>query len=728
MFVPRYLRLLPAFVFPLLLAGCTTLGETRPGTTAAASQGSFHGGQQPVSGAQVQLYTVGTTGDGSAATPLLSTPAITLADGSFTFTTHTACPSQSSLVYLAATGGNPGLAAGTNNLAIAGLAIIGTCQDLANSTYLNINEATTTAAVSALAPFLTGPAAIGSAPSDAANLAAAFTLAGQFVNIASGKSPGTNLPNGYTAPVAALYTIADAIAPCINSSGTDSNCATLFSYTTLPTPANAPAPTDVVGALRTIALYPTQNIANIVQLAAPASPYQPILTQTPGTLALALVSANTTLSFSSVAFPSAAVGYPTAQQDLVVTNTGSMPAYFTATSFTIAGTNAPDFDQLSNCITLAPGAACDVLLIATPSANGTRTATLSPDANLVQPQSLALGVTGTAPSAGPVTLSSPAGRTISSTYYPYANRYGVYFTIGDSTADLTLTNAGTTPLTFHAPTPPSDGFVSVVSNTCVGTIPAGATCLMKLVNSGGGSSDVQRTLLINDDAAAGPQIVPVEINTQQYGGLSGSFPATPLGYSSTATFSYYLGYNSSSVSYANTITGPAAADYTPRNVTCSSTSSMSRAFMCTAIIAFTPSATGVRTAYLGSTDYFPLSGAGTMNGVVTGSSFTVPATLALRATVNSDNSATATDTLTLTNTGTTTATFPSFPLYSKVPGSFSQTNNCSTVASGASCTITLTYVASNAGNTSANLIVKDTTSGTHKQWWLPLPGLIPPSP
>jgi hypothetical protein len=43
--------------------------------------GAVHGGQQPVTGSTIQLYAVGTTGDGSAATPLLS-GLFTTSDGS----------------------------------------------------------------------------------------------------------------------------------------------------------------------------------------------------------------------------------------------------------------------------------------------------------------------------------------------------------------------------------------------------------------------------------------------------------------------------------------------------------------------------------------------------------------------------------------------------------------------------------------------------------------------
>jgi hypothetical protein len=63
----------------LALAGCSGLQmhETGVGpgsaTVVTGMPGLVHGGQQPVIGATIQLYAVGTTGYGSAATPLLPT-------------------------------------------------------------------------------------------------------------------------------------------------------------------------------------------------------------------------------------------------------------------------------------------------------------------------------------------------------------------------------------------------------------------------------------------------------------------------------------------------------------------------------------------------------------------------------------------------------------------------------------------------------------------------------
>ena len=71
-----------------LFSGCSTGNVSSllstPATPAAQGvQGKVHGGQQPVAGASIQLYAVGTTGDGSAATPLVSST-VTTSDGTGT--------------------------------------------------------------------------------------------------------------------------------------------------------------------------------------------------------------------------------------------------------------------------------------------------------------------------------------------------------------------------------------------------------------------------------------------------------------------------------------------------------------------------------------------------------------------------------------------------------------------------------------------------------------------
>ena len=267
------------FLSSLLLGGCsqdTVLNEP------SVRHSSVHGGQQPVIGATLQLYAVGTTGDGSPASALLTQTVTSDANGNFEITGAYTCPSPSTLVYIVATGGNPGLTTGTNNTAIASMAALGPCGSLGASTLISINELTTVAAVWPPAPFMTSYSSIGSGTSDASALASAFTLASQYTNTTTGTAPGLNVPTQTTVPVAQLNTLADILSSCVNSAGgvagDGSTCGTLFAATT---PTGGTAPVNVIAAGLNIANNPTMNVSTIYGLIPPTPPFQPTLPSAP---------------------------------------------------------------------------------------------------------------------------------------------------------------------------------------------------------------------------------------------------------------------------------------------------------------------------------------------------------------------------------------------------------------------------------------------------------------
>ena len=278
------------------LSGCGAGAVSATGTSAAGAvraTGMVHGGQQPVTGATIQLWAVGTTGFGSGATPLISSTVTTsdgtgtadsnanqgnanntLAAGSFTlnFSGAYSCPSSSTLVYMTATGGNPGLGGTVNNTAIVMLAMLGQCGTLNSSTYIVVNELTTAGAAFILSPFMSAGGSIGS-PSDSASVQAlqnAVNALAGIVSYATGSAP-----SGYPK----LETLADATVQCVNSTGpTSSNCSALFSDTT---PSGGTAPTTVLAALLNIALNPTLNGTAIYNLSTANAPFQPTLTSAP---------------------------------------------------------------------------------------------------------------------------------------------------------------------------------------------------------------------------------------------------------------------------------------------------------------------------------------------------------------------------------------------------------------------------------------------------------------
>ncbi len=285
-------------VAPLLLSGCAaSFDAVAPATANPASQGlrgNVHGGQAPVVGAAVYLVAASATGYGTVNTSLLNTGAsgvstdtsgqgyvTTGANGAFRITSDYTCPSSSTLVYLLALGGNPGLGASTSNPALAEIAALGPCGALTSSTFITINEVTTVAAMSALAPFTTipvgtnpTPIAISTSATNILGLTNAFTTAANLASITTGL-PNALTPSGLGAiPVSEINTLADILATCVNSNGAGAPCSTLFTATT---PSGGTAPLNTVQAMLNITLHPAQNVTALFNLVTGTPPFQPTL-------------------------------------------------------------------------------------------------------------------------------------------------------------------------------------------------------------------------------------------------------------------------------------------------------------------------------------------------------------------------------------------------------------------------------------------------------------------
>ena len=279
------------------LTGCGvgvsgTSGTGVPTLTGLHISGLVHGGQQPVAGATIQLYTVGTSGLKSASTALIASPTTTTAAGNFTITGSYSCTSATQ-VYIVATGGNSSGGAGGSNSAIALMAALGSCATLqanAATTFIDINELTTVAANYALAPFAQDYAHIGATGANPTGLVNAFASAASLVNTTSGSAPGTGMPAGAIVPVSELDTLANILAACVNTtSASSSPCATLFSAT---------GATETIGAGFGIAKNPgAAAITALYSLSSATAPFQPAYTARPNDFTVAVsYNANSSLN------------------------------------------------------------------------------------------------------------------------------------------------------------------------------------------------------------------------------------------------------------------------------------------------------------------------------------------------------------------------------------------------------------------------------------------------
>jgi hypothetical protein len=301
-FQVRALMLLASVAF---LAGCggmvnDALTDSVPG---AALQGNVHGGQNPVSGATIQLYAAQASGYGALANPLIGSTVTTGSNGNFSITGDYMCPaSPNDQVYIVATGGNPG--AGSPNANLALMAALGPCSGLTGTTFISINEVTTVASAYALSGFMADYAHVGTSSTNYVGLQNAMATVKNLVNMATGAALSVTpayatLPTGTVAatfksvvPQSEIDTLANILASCVNTNGVGESstaCANLFANTATNTTTGGVSGTpDTIQAALNIAKSPGVNVSTIFGLAPSTPPFAPVLSTTPNDFAIGL--------------------------------------------------------------------------------------------------------------------------------------------------------------------------------------------------------------------------------------------------------------------------------------------------------------------------------------------------------------------------------------------------------------------------------------------------------
>ncbi|MEU4240263.1 choice-of-anchor D domain-containing protein [Actinoplanes sp. NPDC026619] len=250
------------------------------------------------------------------------------------------------------------------------------------------------------------------------------------------------------------------------------------------------------------------------------------------------------------------------------------------------------------------------------------------------------------------------------------------------------------------------GSATISNSTATGTLGPAAqyNCGVgfTLTDGGGNSGIFGSTACTQVTNPAFPPYLP------DNGSLISISPST-LGFGSVAT-----GTTSAAQTVTVTNSGSAAApvsgiavtgDFAQTN-TCGS--SLAAGGSCTFSVRFAPAAAGARTGNLtitasGITSTVPLSGTGVAPGPVLSAS---PAALSFAGTIVGATS--AAQTITVTNTGTTAATISGVT----ASGDFAQTNNCGSVAVGASCTVTVTFKPTTSGTRTGSVVLTGNDSLT----------------
>jgi len=257
--------------------------------TAVAFQGQVLSGTTAVNGATIQLYAAGSTGNSSAAIPMLTQTVISDALGMFQLTGDYTCGQSSTgqtipataQLYLVASGGTTSTTSTTSNPALTMVTAVGPCTNLTSTSFDTLNELTTAAAAWALAPFASSTTNLGASATNTLGLTNAFLDAALLANPATG-APAT-LPTNLTVETSKLAALADALNSC--TTGTGTACSALF---TAATPPTGTAPTDTFTAALNIAHNPGQNVAAIFATIPTTPPFPTTLTASPNDWTMSL--------------------------------------------------------------------------------------------------------------------------------------------------------------------------------------------------------------------------------------------------------------------------------------------------------------------------------------------------------------------------------------------------------------------------------------------------------
>lgn len=291
-------------------------------------------------------------------------------------------------------------------------------------------------------------------------------------------------------------------------------------------------------------------------------------------------------------------------QTITVTNTGN--STLTVSSVAISGANAKDFSQTNTCTTggVAPQSTCAISVKFSPTISGTENATVTVTDNAPDsPESTTL--TGVGVGSGPAVTLSPTSLTFATQL------------VGTSSPpqNVTLTNTGSASLSITSIATTGD---FSQTNNCASTVAVGASCTITVTFTPTTINTRTGTVAVTDNAPASPQTVTLT-GTGTYVSFtptSLTFGAQTVGTSSAPqTITFTNNATTKLTIKSIVITGPDNMDFTQTD-NCGT--SLGPKTSCTINVTFTPTATGLRTAFVTISDFLggnttqniPLSGTG----------------------------------------------------------------------------------------------------------------------
>ncbi|NIA53140.1 choice-of-anchor D domain-containing protein [Massilia sp. TW-1] len=414
------------------------------------------------------------------------------------------------------------------------------------------------------------------------------------------------------------------------------------------------------------------------------------------------------VSPASLSFAATTVGQSASALSTTLSNTGN--AALTVGTISVSGTAAGDYSisggTCTNGTSLAAGTSCTVQVGFTPSASGTRSASLVIAHNATGGSStVALAGTGNAVPQATVALSANAidfGALVSGTSSPARS--------------VTVSNSGQAALTFSSITVGgTNAGVFSLGGTCstATSVPAGGSCTVTVTANSSGSGAFSGNLSLASNASNGAVSVALS------GTVSAPAPAVSASPSAVAFGSQTIGAaaatqavtlsNTGNVALAlNGISVSGASSVTIASQTCGTTLAVGA--NCTVTLSFLPTTAGAAAATLAVT-----SNAAPLQVTIAGTGTTAPvAQPALSeagpvafADTQVGKSA-AVHTITLSNNGTAAMKVSSLVLDGAQASDFVLGGTCAvnaSVAAAASCTIDVGFRPTAAGQRAATMML-----------------------
>ena len=402
-----------------------------------------------------------------------------------------------------------------------------------------------------------------------------------------------------------------------------------------------------------------------------------------------------TLTPTTATFPSTDIGATSAAQVFTFTNTSVSVAETVGTP-TVSG----DYVITTNTCTasIAVGATCTVSVAFKPIAAGSRTGTLTvPNSSLANPSlTAALGGTG---------LDTTATLTPATYAFPDT---GIGATSAAST--FTVTNTSAIAITINAPTIAGD--YAIAATTCGGSLAASATCTVTVTFTPTAVGARTGTLTVTDSSTANPTLTAALTGnglptTATLTPATATFPSTDVtGTSATQTFTVTnTSPNSLSI---KAVAAATTGDFTITATTCTN-ATLAASATCTVTVAFTPTVVGARTGTLTVTD--TSSANPTLTATLSGTALPTTATLTPASadfgSIYAGGGLSTARIFTVTNTSAVAIKISSVTL----TGNFTETTTCGTsLAAGATCTVSVIFAPLTAGALTGTLTVANTST------------------